>query len=171
MVQMKFTQQEVKKLERNNENKEHSNINITGERRTDELGCINNGITHHELGRMDQICIHCGAKFWMEEKDRRSNRTSPTFSICCAHGKVLLPRLTESPSSYLLNLYTSSESDAITFHKNIRRYINILACTSFGANIENLPGQFPNSWSGLSSDRTLAAKGRSATRIRSVIHL
>ena len=21
----------------------------------------------YELGRMDQICIHCGAKFWMDE--------------------------------------------------------------------------------------------------------
>jgi hypothetical protein len=32
------------------------------------------GIVRHELGTMDQLCIHCGAKFWMEEKDRSSNR-------------------------------------------------------------------------------------------------
>jgi len=76
----------------------------------------------------------------LEEKDQSSNRTSPTFSICCAHGKVFLPPLTEPPS-YLLNLYTSSESDAISFHKNIRRYNNVLACTSFGANIETFQGQ------------------------------
>src|SRR5204863_8696006 len=60
--------------------------------------------------------------------------------FCCAHGKVLLPRLIEPPP-YLLNLYTSSESDAISFRKNIRCYNNILACTSFGANIEKFQGQ------------------------------
>src|SRR6266498_1215478 len=108
----------------------------SNKRRMDELECI----TRHDLGRIDQICIHCGAKFWMAEKDHSSNRTSPTFSICCAHGKVLLPPLTEPPS-YLLNLYTSSTSDAISFRKNIRRYNNVLACTSFGANIDTFQGQ------------------------------
>jgi hypothetical protein len=115
-------------------------INDNDERRSDELGYLDNRITRHELGRMDQICIHCGAKFWMEERNRSSNRASPTLSICCAHGKVLLPRLIEPPS-YLLNLYTSSEPDAISFRKNIRRYNNVLACTSFGANIEKFQGQ------------------------------
>ncbi len=76
----------------------------------------------------------------MEEKDHSSNRTSPTFSVCCVHDKVLLPPLTE-PLSYLLNLYTSSESNAISFHKNIRRFNNVLACTSLGANIDIFQGQ------------------------------
>jgi hypothetical protein len=94
----------------------------------------------HELGQMDQVCIHCGAKFWMEERNSSSSHASPILSICCAHGKVLLPRLIEPPS-YLLNLYTSSEPDAISFCKNIRSYNNILLCTSFGANIEKFQGQ------------------------------
>ncbi|GBB84444.1 hypothetical protein RclHR1_01100036 [Rhizophagus clarus] len=94
----------------------------------------------HDLGQIDQICVHCGAKFWMEERDHSSNRASPTFSICCAHGKVLLPPLAEPPL-YLLNLYTSSESDAISFRKNIRHYNSVLACTSFGANIDTFQGQ------------------------------
>ena len=29
------------------------------------------GMKRHELGRMDKLCIHCGAKFWMNEKDTR----------------------------------------------------------------------------------------------------
>src|SRR4051794_11311823 len=65
---------------------------------------------------------------------------SPAFSICCAHDKVILSRLIEPPP-YLLNLYTSSESDAISFRKNIRCYNNVLACTSFGANIEKFQGR------------------------------
>ena len=27
------------------------------------------GMKRHELGSMDKFCIHCGAKFWMNEKD------------------------------------------------------------------------------------------------------
>ena len=55
-----------------------------------------------ELGRMDQVCIHCGAKFWMNEKDQRSSQHFTTFSICCAGGKVSLPSLLRPPP-YLMN--------------------------------------------------------------------
>jgi hypothetical protein len=92
-------------------------------------------IKHHELKRMDQICVHCGAKFWIEEKDHSSNKTSPTFAVCCAGGKVSLQPLLKPPS-YLLNLYTSSGPNANSFRKNIRGYNSLLACTSFGANID-----------------------------------
>ncbi|CAG8722786.1 4262_t:CDS:1, partial [Funneliformis mosseae] len=78
--------------------------------------------------------------FWMEEKNQNSSFAYPIFLTCCVHGKVHLPRLVES-SPYLLNLYTSSNSDAISFWKNIRRYNNVLACTSFSANINMIPGQ------------------------------
>ncbi|CAI2200186.1 17597_t:CDS:1, partial [Funneliformis geosporum] len=49
-------------------------------------------------------------------------------------GKVNLPPLLKPPS-YLLNLYTSSDSIATSFHKNIRGYNILLACISFEANI------------------------------------
>lgn len=102
---------------------------------------VNNGINRHELGRMDQICIHCGAKFWIEEKTYDNTNVSRAFTKCCAGGKVNLPPLLEPPS-YLLNLYTSSNPDANLFRKNIRAYNSILACTSFGANIdERFQGQ------------------------------
>lgn len=89
---------------------------------------------------MNQTCIYCGAKFWMEEKNRNSSLASPAFSICYAHGKVRLAPLIVPPP-YLLNLYTSSDSDAVSFRKNIRRYNNVLACTSFGADINVIAGQ------------------------------
>ena len=91
-------------------------------------------IERHVLQRMDQICIHCGAKFWINEKDQNSSQAHPSFSVCCAGGKINLSPLLKPPS-YLLYLYTSSNSDATTFRKNIRGYNNLLACTSFGANI------------------------------------
>ena len=89
-----------------------------------------------DLGRMNQVCIHCGSKFWMNEKDQRSTYISPTFTICCAGGKVNLPSLLEPPP-YLIELYTSSGSVANSFRKNIRGYNSLLACTSFGANVND----------------------------------
>jgi hypothetical protein len=84
---------------------------------------------------MDQTCLHCGAKFWLSEKDRNSSQSSPKFAMCCASRKVRLPPVLD-PLPYLLNLYTSSHSNAISFRKNIRAYNRILSCTSFGANID-----------------------------------
>ncbi|CAI2193395.1 11755_t:CDS:2, partial [Funneliformis geosporum] len=93
-----------------------------------------NDIRHHKLGRMDQFCIHCNAKFWINEKDKSGSLTFPSFAVCCTSGKVNLPPLLKPPS-YLLNIYTSSDSIATSFRKNIRGYNNLFACTSFGANI------------------------------------
>src|SRR6266542_1840169 len=89
----------------------------------------------HELGKMDQICIYCDAKFWLNEKDRNSSCLFPKFAVCCASGKVYLPHLLELPS-YLLNLYTLPNPSANLFRKNIRAYNNILACTLFRTNID-----------------------------------
>ncbi|PKB96148.1 hypothetical protein RhiirA5_393225 [Rhizophagus irregularis] len=61
--------------------------------------------------------------------------------MCCAGGKVHLPPVLDPPP-YLLDLYTSFHSEAISFQKNIRAYNGILACSSFGANIdESFQGQ------------------------------
>ncbi|GET67424.1 uncharacterized protein LOC104885245 [Rhizophagus irregularis DAOM 181602=DAOM 197198] len=94
-----------------------------------------------DLGIIDQTCLHCGARFWLCEKDRNSSLSSPRFAMCCAGGKVRLAPVLDPPP-YLLDLYTSSCSEAISFRKNIRTYNGILACTSFGANIdESFQGQ------------------------------
>ena len=92
-------------------------------------------IERHELGRMDQICVHCGAKFWIDEKDQNSSKKSPSFAVCCAGGKVNLPPLLRPPP-YLLDLYTLPGSVSNSFRKNVRAYNNLLSCASFGANID-----------------------------------
>ncbi|RIA89653.1 hypothetical protein C1645_824534 [Glomus cerebriforme] len=90
---------------------------------------------------MDQMCLHCDAKFWLCEKNQNSSLSSPRFAMCCAGGKVHLPPVLDPPP-YLLDLYTLSHSDAISFRKNIRAYNGILACSSFGTNIdESFQGQ------------------------------
>ena len=88
----------------------------------------------HDLGNMDQLCSHCNAKFWMAEKNQKSSHASPTFTVCCSDGKVNLSPLLKPPP-YLMNLYTSSGSAADSFRKNVRSYNSLLACTSFGANV------------------------------------
>jgi hypothetical protein len=94
-----------------------------------------------DLGSMDQTCSHCGAKFWLCEKDRNSCKFSPKFATCCASGKVRLPPVLDPPP-YLLDLFTSPSSEVISFRNNIRAYNGLLACSSFGANIdESFQGQ------------------------------
>ncbi|CAG8639081.1 17353_t:CDS:2, partial [Rhizophagus irregularis] len=103
-------------------------------RKKQKNNCTEKREERHELKNIEQTCIHCDAKFWIEERIRNSSRVSSAFAICCAGGKVNLQPLLEPPP-YLLNLYTSSRSDANTFHKNIRGYNSLLACTFFGAKI------------------------------------
>ncbi len=126
--------------ERKTRSRKRQKAGTSSKRKMHELECTDNGISCYKLGRMNQTCIHCGAKFWMKEKNRNSSLASPAFSTCCAHGKVHLPRLIDL-LPYLLNLYTSSDSDAVSFRKNIRRYNNVLTYTSFGADINVIPGQ------------------------------
>ena len=76
----------------------------------------------------------------MPEKDHNSNRTNPTFTMCCIGGKIHLSPLLQPPS-YLMHLYTSSGSDTNSFRSNIRAYNTALACISFGANIDQFHNQ------------------------------
>ena len=93
-------------------------------------------IVRHDCGRMDQLCSYCGSKFWMGERDQRSTLASPTFFVCCAGGKVRLPPLLKPPT-YLMDLYNLFRPEAISFRRNIRGYNSLLACTSFGANVND----------------------------------
>ncbi|RGB24770.1 hypothetical protein C1646_772604 [Rhizophagus diaphanus] len=68
------------------------------------------------------------------ERDWNSSLSSPRFAICCVGGKVRLPPVLDFPP-YLLDLYTFFHLKAISFHKNIRAYNKILACSFFGANL------------------------------------
>ena len=41
-------------------------------RRHTNTSTVNANAIRHDLGRMNQVCIYCGSKFWMNEKDQRS---------------------------------------------------------------------------------------------------
>ena len=43
------------------------------------------------LGPPTQVCEHCGAQLWYEERTIKSRKPKkPKFSLCCSKGKVEL---------------------------------------------------------------------------------
>ncbi|PKY52610.1 hypothetical protein RhiirA4_470353 [Rhizophagus irregularis] len=79
-------------------------------------------IEHHELGRVNQICTHCGAKFWIDERNHNSSQTFPSFAYTTRPPFQSNDALLEPPS-YFLDLYASSSSESSSFRKNIRACI------------------------------------------------
>ncbi|CAG8787215.1 5929_t:CDS:2 [Dentiscutata erythropus] len=79
---------------------------------------------HHDIGRINQTCRHCKAKFWITEKNQNSRIAASKFSLCCANNKVQLPPLLEPPP-YLLNLYTLTNPDAVEFRNYTRANFRI----------------------------------------------
>ena len=50
------------------------------------------------LGPPTQVCEHCGAQLWYEERTIKSRKPKkPKFSLCCSEGKVELPFLKDPP--------------------------------------------------------------------------
>ncbi|CAG8538667.1 26_t:CDS:2 [Racocetra fulgida] len=93
-------------------------------------------ITNLELTNTQSNPNSCYDKTKRHDIDQNSGYATPKYPFCCASSKIqLLPLL--KPLLYLLNLYTSTNSDAVNFRKYVRGYNSALACTSFGANINN----------------------------------
>ena len=86
---------------------------------------------------MDVTCDYCGAFHWLEERLKRSDTSTPEFSLCCHQGKVHLPRL-EDPPDELHKLFTEQTTEARQFRENIRWYNAALAFTSFTAKEQNV---------------------------------
>ena len=83
---------------------------------------------NHDLGRMDNLCNHCGAFIWKSENK----------SLCCANGQVTLPPL-PPPPLFLQQLFSGTDAKCRTFRDNIRAYNSSLAFASLGVNVEFLP--------------------------------
>ena len=83
-------------------------------------------VARHDLGRMDNICIHCHAAHWHGEKLSNSPMYSPHFSSCCLEGKIQLATL-GPPPDVLRQLLTKS-----TFRAQMWRYNRAFAFTSVG---------------------------------------
>lgn len=78
----------------------------------------------HSAGNLSVVCGHCSAFRYQKERP----------GLCCQGGKIVLPRHNAIPEP-LNNLLTSNSDLAKEFRKNIRKYNQALAFTSFGANV------------------------------------
>nr|GEV81394.1 ATP-dependent DNA helicase PIF1-like [Tanacetum cinerariifolium] len=55
-------------------------------------------IVYHNLGPPSHQCSMCNATMWYNERSEKSRKAvTPSFSLCCQDGKVLLPRFNDTP--------------------------------------------------------------------------
>ncbi|PWA90538.1 helitron helicase-like domain-containing protein [Artemisia annua] len=84
------------------------------------------------FGRCDQLCQHCHAMFWLEEKRTGLPvSAAPQHQRCCARGRASVRTYQHYPV-YITDLFSDRH-----FMDNIRAYNQMFAMTSFGATIEN----------------------------------
>ena len=90
-------------------------------------------VPSHYLGPMDQLCPHCGARFWNAERTSAGKYTS-----CCGEGKVRLPKI-NPPPYYIQQLLLGATPQAKTF---LQKPIAFNTAVSF-ASISMNQKQFP----------------------------
>jgi hypothetical protein len=90
------------------------------------------------LGGPNNVCPHCGALFWTEERVRgRGSQRMPIYNKCCRAGRIVLAPY-RTPPEPLLGLLTSRDSKLSNhFFDGIRCYNSIFAMTSMGVHVIN----------------------------------
>ncbi|XP_056848871.1 uncharacterized protein LOC130499009 [Raphanus sativus] len=124
-----------------------SNVNITNQcrnetkRKTKPLkkGFMSKsrvGTDYIDEGDPSCTCSHCGAIMWYGEQiNRRRNTHTPSFTLCCGQGQVVLPLLKEPPEA-LKKLMMGDDKLSKKFQKNLRPYNMVFSFTSLGGKVE-----------------------------------
>lgn len=87
---------------------------------------------YEDIGDCHQVCRHCGAGFWLEERLKSTPINSrPEYHSCCGGGKIFM-RPEPQPPDYIKTLHQDRH-----FMEHIRAYNQMFAMTSFGAKIED----------------------------------
>ncbi|XP_071697343.1 uncharacterized protein [Rutidosis leptorrhynchoides] len=98
-------------------------------------------VSYHNIGAPSYKCPTCNATMWYEERTNKAKKSkTPTFSLCCQSGKVLLPKHKEAPSP-LKNLLDYNDPTTSKFREQIRIYNSMFCFTSFGAKIDHTVNQ------------------------------
>ena len=92
------------------------------------------------IGKMDVVCVNCGARHWKGERSRSSGRP---FNKCCLNGKVKVDLLQEPPA-FLKDLFDAEDDRGKKFVKDIRSYNSAFAfssvrCEAVEQNQSNMP--------------------------------
>jgi len=95
---------------------------------------------------------------WEDELPAGGSVASPSFEVCCKHGKIKMPQPPRPFPTLLRNLYLGQDPRSAEFLKNIRSYNAALAFTSCELKADNRlgdnPRYFPVSMQGQSVHRT-----------------
>lgn len=83
------------------------------------------GVVKYDTKYMTDICVHCGALHWIEERVHRSSE----YESCCKRGDVKLDPLRPSPP-LLQDLLIAKDSVGRHYRKHSRQYNSALAFTS-----------------------------------------
>lgn len=103
-------------------------------------------LSQYELGPPTEICPHCLATLWEEEKVRSSTRNERQFFLCCQNGKVALPSPRDAPPELIWLLHPlNKELASKRLRDEIRKFNSTFAMTSHGAQIDTkvLKGKGP----------------------------
>lgn len=97
----------------------------------------------HNIGQLDAICTHCGARHFSCERTLRNHH----FTTCCNNGQMAVTgeRVLGQPPELLIRLLVDDSQVAKHFRKEIRRYNNTLAFAAFSTDLNpgRLPGRGP----------------------------
>ncbi|PWA67759.1 hypothetical protein CTI12_AA238450 [Artemisia annua] len=68
--------------------------------------------TYNYMGKCDQLCHHCNARFWYDERVVRTRGGPPEYHKCCNAGKVRLDEHAEYPA-YINDLFANHEHNEL----------------------------------------------------------
>ncbi|XP_031107327.1 uncharacterized protein LOC116012010 [Ipomoea triloba] len=89
-----------------------------------------------DIGDPNNICEHCNAIYWYEERVNKAVRSGTTkYSTCCGHGKIKLPKMVPPPKR-IFNLFFARGKKRNEFLKHIRSFNNMFSFTSLGAKVD-----------------------------------
>ncbi|KAI9121462.1 hypothetical protein K1719_008495 [Acacia pycnantha] len=83
-------------------------------------------------------CQFCGANMWHSERLKRLKKSDrPQFSICCGHGKIIVPLLQHPPKDLYELFFNKHLPLSKKFFKSIRVYNNMFGFTSMGGRVDH----------------------------------
>ncbi|KAJ1687074.1 hypothetical protein LUZ63_018464 [Rhynchospora breviuscula] len=98
---------------------------------------LDNRLSYLDFGDPDEICTHCHARFWFEERCRTTSRVgAPVYTLCCRNGRVDLGHLDPMPQTLYDLLDPNGGLDSSHFIDNIRMYNSMFAFTSMGVQLD-----------------------------------
>ena len=90
-------------------------------------------VPSHYVGRMDQVCEFCNARFWNTERTAAGK-----YTACCSQGKVQLPKIAPPPA-YIKQLLLGVSPEAKLFYRKSVAFNTSVSFASISMNQQQFP--------------------------------